>query len=101
MKNFNTKEIVVDVVMEVLVRQRFEVPLDYEFGDYETQYQDVTQTSYLKLLNEYGADMPNLSQVRNLKGIDGWEVLNVSFQGIDDVNVYECDDTELCIKFFK
>lgn len=92
MKNFNTKEIVVDVVMEVLVRQRFEVPLDYEFGEYETQYQDETQTSYLKLLNDYGADVPNLSEVRNLNDIDAWNVIDVYFQGIADVNVEECVD---------
>ena len=101
MKNSNTKEIVVDVVMEVVVTQRFEVPLDYEFGEYETQYQDETQASYLILAKLHGADMPNLTEVRNLKDIDGCDVIDVYFQGIADVNEYEYDDTESHITYVK
>jgi hypothetical protein len=83
MKNFNTKEIVVDVVMEVLVTQRFEVPMDYEFDEHR-EYG--TKTSYLKLLNDHGTDMPNLTEGIDFKDIDNWLFINVYFQGIADVN---------------
>ncbi len=84
MKDFNTKEIVVDVVMEGLVTQRFEVPADYYFD--EEDY----QTSYLKLMNEYGSDMVNLTEIQEFEDIDAYEVCEVTFQGIADVNVEEC-----------
>jgi hypothetical protein len=83
MKDFNTKEIVVDVVMEGLVTQRFEVPADYYFD--EEDY----QTSYLKLMNEYGSDMVNLTEIQEFEDIDAYEVCEVAFQGIVDVNVEE------------
>ncbi len=88
MKYSNTKEIVVDVVMEVLVTQRFEVPVDYSFD--ENDY----DTAYLKLMNEYGSDMPNLTGRVDFDDIDSDEVIDVYFQGIADVNVEEitCND---------
>ena len=82
MKNYNTKEILVDVVMEVLVTQRFEVPVDYSFD--ENDY----DAAYLKLMNEYGSDMPNLTDGIDFEDIDAWDVIDVSFQGIADVNEY-------------
>ncbi len=88
MTNFNTKEIVVDVVMEVLVTQRFEVPADYYFDEEEYQ------TSYLKLMNEYGSDMVNLTEIQEFEDIDAYEVFEVTFQGIADVNVEECVVTQ-------
>jgi hypothetical protein len=86
MKNLQTKEIVVDVVLEVLVTQRFEVPVDYEFDEYETH------TSYLKLLNDHGSDVQNLTESIDFEDIDAWDVIDVYFQGIADVNVEECVD---------
>lgn len=82
MKNFNTKEIVVDVVLEVLVTQRFEVPVDYEFDEYETE------TSYRKLLIDHGSEIQNLTERIDFEDIDAWDVLDVYFQGIGDVNEY-------------
>jgi hypothetical protein len=89
MKSVNTKEIVVDVVMEVLVTQRFEVPIDYEFDENEDK------TSYIKLLNEHGSDMLNLTESIDFEDIDAWDVIDVYFQGIADVNVKECVDTQV------
>jgi hypothetical protein len=86
MKYSNTKEIVVDVVMEVLVTQRFEVPADYQFDEEEYR------TSYLKLMNDYGSDKVNLTEIQEFDDIDAYEVCEVTFQGIIDVNVEECVD---------
>ena len=88
MKNFNTKEIVVDVVMEVLVTQRFEVPADYQFDESDNV------SAYLKLMNDYGSDMVNLTEIREFEDIDAFEVCEVTFQGIADVNVEECVVTQ-------
>ncbi len=89
MKNYNTKEILVDVVMEVLVTQRFEVPVDYSFD--ENDY----DAAYLKLMNEYGSDMPNLTGRVDFDDIDADEVIDVYFQGIADVTVEEWDDNNV------
>ncbi|MBP6094189.1 MAG: hypothetical protein KA514_07370 [Cytophagaceae bacterium] len=89
MSSLKTKEIVVDVVMEVLVTQRFEVPIDYEFDEYEDK------TSYIKLLNEHGSDMLNLTESIDFEDIDAWDVIDVCFQGIADVNVDECVVSEV------
>lgn len=93
MANFNTKEIVVDVVLEVLVTQRFEVPADYQFDEEEYR------SSYLKLMNDHGSDMLDLTEIREFDDIDAYEVSEVSFQGIVDVNVEECiyNDVETLI----
>jgi hypothetical protein len=84
MKTFNTKEIVVDVVMEVMVTQRFEVPADYQFDEEEYL------SSYLKLMNDHGTDKVNLTEIQEFEDIDAYEVCEVTFQGIGDVNVEEC-----------
>ena len=94
MTNFNTKEIVVDVVLAVIVEQRFQVPVDYEFGKYENQYQFVTQSSYLKLLIDHGTDMPNLTDVRDFEDIDACDIIDVYFQGIADLNVEDCVESK-------
>jgi hypothetical protein len=83
MKTFNTKEIVVDVVMEVMVTQRFEVPADYLFDEQEYL------TSYLKLVNDPDSDKVNLTEILEFDEIDEWDVVEVNFQGIVDVNVEE------------
>jgi hypothetical protein len=92
MTSKNTKEIEVDVVLAVIVKQRFQVPVDYEFGKYENQYQFVNLSSYLKLLIDHGTKMPNLTEIRDLEDIDTRDVIDVYFQGIADVNVEECVD---------
>lgn len=84
MKSSNTKEILVDVVMEVVVTQRFEVPADYYFDENDHD------TAYLKLINEYGSDMPNLTKSVDFDDIDADEVLDVYFQVIADVTIEEC-----------
>ncbi len=89
MANFNTKEIVVDVVMEVLVTQRFEVPADYQFDESEHV------SAYLKLINDHGSDKVNLTEIQEFDDIDAYEVCEVTFQGIGDVNVEECIDNEV------
>jgi aspartyl-tRNA synthetase len=86
MSNFSTKEILVDVVMELIVTQRFEVPADYQFDEEEPR------TSYLKLMKDYGSDMPNLTENVDFEDIDADEVLEVSFLSIGDVNAEECVD---------
>ncbi|MCE4217982.1 hypothetical protein G9H58_07125 [Aquirufa antheringensis] len=89
MSSLKTKEIVVDVVMEVLVTQRFEVPEDYQINE------DEHLTSYLKLVKDYGSGMPNLTDNVDFEDIDADDVLEVSFQGIGDVNVDECVVSEV------
>jgi aspartyl-tRNA synthetase len=83
MKSLKTKEIVVDVVMEVLVTQRFEVPADYQFDESEHV------SAYLKLMNDHGSDKVNLTEMLEFDEIDAFEVCEVSFQGIGNVNVEE------------
>lgn len=82
MKNFITKEIVVDVVLEVLVTQRFEVPVEYEFDEYESE------KSYRKLITDHGSDVQDLTERIDFEDIDAWDVIDVYFQGIGDVNEY-------------
>jgi hypothetical protein len=84
MKNVNTKEIVVDVIMEVMVTQRFEVPIDYEFDENEGK------TFYLKLMNDFGSDKVNLAEIQEFYEIDEYEVCEVTFQSIIDVNEEVC-----------
>lgn len=89
MSNFSTKEILVDVVMEVIVTQRFEVPADYQFDEEEPR------TSYLKLFKDYGSDMPNLTDNVDFEDIDADEVLEVSFLCIGDVMIDESINNEV------
>jgi aspartyl-tRNA synthetase len=89
MKNFNTKEILVDVVMEVIVTQRFEVPADYQFDDNEHL------TAYHKLMDDYGSDKLNLTEDVDFEDIDAGEVLEVSFLCIGDVMIDESINNEV------
>jgi aspartyl-tRNA synthetase len=86
MSNFSTKEILVEVVMEVIVTQRFEVAADYQFDDSEHL------KAYHKLMDDYGSDKLNLTGRVYFDEIDSDEVLDVCFVGIGDVNVEECVD---------
>lgn len=81
MKSSKTKEIVVEVVMEVIVTQRFEVAADYQFDDSEHL------AAYRKLLDDYGSDKLNLTEDVDFEDIDADEVLEVSFLCIGDVMI--------------
>ena len=81
MKNFKTKEIVVDVVMEVLVSQRFEVPSDYHFNESEPV------NAYFKIVSEYGSNMPNLIEKVGFRDIEANEVIDVEFGCIADFTI--------------
>lgn len=89
MSSLKTKEIVVDVVMEVMVTQRFEVPMDYEFDEYDDK------TSYIKLLNDYGSDTLNLTENIDFEDIDSEDVIEVYFRGVADVNMQECKHPQI------
>ena len=89
MTSLKTKEIVVDVVMEVMVTQRFVVPADYQFD--ESEY----LSSYLKLVNDHDSDKVNLTEILEFDEIDEWDVVEVNFQGIVDVNIEECVKNEV------
>lgn len=89
MSSLKTKEIVVDVVMEVIVAQRFEVAADYQFDDSEHL------KAYHKLMDDYGSDKLNLTGRVYFDEIDSDEVLDLCFVGIGDVNVEECVNNEV------
>lgn len=89
MSSLKTKEIAVDVVLEVIVTQRFVVPADYQFDE------DEQLTSYLKLMKDYGSDMPNLTNIVDFEDIDADEVLEVSYQCIGDVMIEESVNNEI------
>jgi hypothetical protein len=89
MSSLKTKVIAVDVVLEVIVTQRFVVPEDYQFDEEEHL------TSYLKLMKDYGSDMPNLTDIVDFEDIDANEVLEVSFLGIGDAMIEESVSKEV------
>lgn len=89
MESADTKEIVVEVVMEVIVTQRFEVPADYQFDDCEHL------TAYRKLMDDYGSDKLNLTEDVDFQDIDADEVLEVSFLCIGDVMIDEYINNEV------